>query len=76
MYEHEALLNLLIEKGVFTKEEYLNRVKEEIRIARAEGRERFWQESKEDSSGERKRLDALSVVSTSDINILWPNGPR
>lgn len=40
-YEHEALLNLLIEKGVITKEEYLNRVKEEIRIARAEGRERF-----------------------------------
>ena len=41
MYEHEALLKLLIEKGVFTKEEYLDRVKEEIRIARAEGRERF-----------------------------------
>ena len=40
-YEHEALLNLLIEKGVFTKEEYFDRVKEEIRIARAEGRERF-----------------------------------
>ncbi len=43
MYEHEALLNLLIEKGMITKEEYLNRVKEEIRIARAEGRERFRQ---------------------------------
>lgn len=41
MYEHEALLNLLIEKGVFTKDEYLDRVKEEIKIARAEGRERF-----------------------------------
>ena len=44
MYEHEALLNLLIEKGVFTKEEYLERVKEEIQIARAEGRERFRKE--------------------------------
>ena len=41
MYEHEALLNLLIEKGVITKDEYFDRVKEEIRIARAEGRERF-----------------------------------
>lgn len=36
-----ALLKLLIEKGVITKEEYLDQVKEEIRIARAEGRERF-----------------------------------
>ena len=44
MYEHEALLNLLIEKGMITKEEYLDRVKEEIRIARAEGRERFRKE--------------------------------
>ena len=44
MYEHEALLKLLIEKGTFTKEEYLDRVKEEIRIARAEERERFRQE--------------------------------
>ncbi len=41
MYEHEALLNLLIEKGVITEKEYLDRVKEEIRIARAEERERF-----------------------------------
>ena len=37
MYEHEVLLNLLIEKRVFTKDEYLDRVKEEIRIAQAEG---------------------------------------
>ena len=36
-YEHEALLKLLIEKGVITNAEYLERVKEEIRIARAEG---------------------------------------
>ena len=43
-YEHEALLNLLIEKGMITKDEYLNQVKEEIRIARAEGRERFRRE--------------------------------
>jgi len=41
MYEHEALLKLLIEKGVITKEECFAKVKEEIRIARAEGRERF-----------------------------------
>lgn len=33
----------MLEKGVFTKEEYLDRVKEEIRIARAEERERFRQ---------------------------------
>ena len=41
MYEHEALLKLLIEKGVMTKDEYMEKVQEEIRIARAEGRERF-----------------------------------
>ncbi len=41
MYEHEALLKLLIEKGVITKDEHLDKVKDEIRIARAEGRERF-----------------------------------
>ena len=41
MYEHEALVKLLIEKGVITKDEYLNKVNDEIRIARAEGRERF-----------------------------------
>ena len=44
MYEHEALLKLLIEKGVITKDEYLDKVKDEIRIARAEGRERFRKE--------------------------------
>ena len=44
IYEHEALLNLLMEKGVMTKEEYMEKVKDEIRIARAEGRERFRKE--------------------------------
>ena len=33
-----------LKKGVFTKDEYLDRVKEEIRIAKAEGRERFRKE--------------------------------
>ena len=40
-YEHEALLKLLIEKGVITKDEYLEKAKHEIHIARVEGRERF-----------------------------------
>ena len=34
-------MKLLIEKGVMTKEEYMDKVKDEIRIARVEGRERF-----------------------------------
>jgi len=36
-----ALLKLLIEKGVMTKDEYLEKAKHEIHIARVEGRERF-----------------------------------
>ena len=36
-YEHEALLKLLIEKGVMTKDEYMEKVKDEIRIAKVSG---------------------------------------
>ncbi len=37
----DALLQLFVEKGIITTAEYQQRVKAEIRIARAEGRERF-----------------------------------